>query len=67
MLSVSYAGKFSYSAGKTNGVLGGGAYRANGCFVMNICILNEGLRIYLRCKLISISSGSLQKFSKKVQ
>ena len=34
MLSVSYAGKKAYSAGKTNGVLRGGASVANRCYVL---------------------------------
>ena len=33
MLSVSYAGKNAYSAGKTSGVLRGGASEADGCYV----------------------------------
>ena len=34
MLSVSYAGKNAYSAGKTSGDLRGGASRANRCYVL---------------------------------
>ena len=37
MLSVSYAGKNAYSAGKTNGVLGVGASGANRCYVLANC------------------------------
>ena len=37
MLSVSYAGKNAYSAGKTSGVLRGGASRANRCYVLAHC------------------------------
>ena len=37
MLSVSYAGKNAYSAGKTSGVLMGGASGANRCFVLAPC------------------------------
>ena len=37
MLSVSYAGKNSYSAGKTGGVLRGGASGANRGYVLAHC------------------------------
>ena len=37
MLSVSYAGKKAYSAGKTSGVLRGGASGANRCYVLAHC------------------------------
>ena len=37
MLSVSYAGKNAYSAGKTSGVLKGGASGANSCYVLAHC------------------------------
>ena len=37
MLSVSYAGKNAYSAGKTSGVLRGGASGANRCYVLAHC------------------------------
>ena len=37
MLSVSYAGKNAYSAGKTSGVLRGGASGANICYVFAHC------------------------------
>ena len=37
MLSVSYAGKNSYSAGKTSGVLRVGASGANRCYVLAHC------------------------------
>ena len=37
MLSVSYAGKNAYSAGKTSGVLRGGVSRANRCYVLAHC------------------------------
>ena len=37
MLSVSYAGKNAYSAGKTSGVLRGGALGANRCYVLAHC------------------------------
>ena len=37
MLSVSYAGKNAYSAGKTSGVLRGGASGANRCYVLAPC------------------------------
>ena len=37
MLSVSYAGKNAYSAGKTSGVLKGGAYGGNRCYVLAHC------------------------------
>ena len=37
MLSVSYAGKNAYSAGKTNGVLRGSASGANRCYVLAHC------------------------------
>ena len=39
MLSVSYAGKNSYIAGKTSGVLRGGASGANRCYVLAHCAL----------------------------
>ena len=39
MLSVSYAGKNAYSAGKTSGVLRGGASGANRCYVLAHCAL----------------------------
>ena len=37
MLSVSYAGKNACSAGKTSGVLRGGASGANRCYVLAHC------------------------------
>ena len=37
MLSVSYAGKTAYSAGKTCGVLRGGASGANMCYGLAHC------------------------------
>ena len=37
MLSVSYASKKTYSAGKTSGVLRGGVSRANRCYVLAHC------------------------------
>ena len=37
MLSVSYAGKNTYSAGKTSGVLRGGPSGANRCYVLAHC------------------------------
>ena len=37
MLSVSYAGKNAYSAGKTSGALRGGASGANRCYVLAHC------------------------------
>ena len=37
MLSVSYAGKNAYSAGKTSGVLRSGASGANRCYVLAHC------------------------------
>ena len=37
MLSVSYAGKNANSAGKTSGLLRGGASRANRCYVLAHC------------------------------
>ena len=37
MLSVSYTGKNAYSAGKTSGILRGGASRANRGYVMLYC------------------------------
>ena len=37
MLSVSYAGKKAYSAGKTSGVLKGGASGANRLYVLAHC------------------------------
>ena len=37
MLSVSYVGKNAYSAGKTCGVLRGGASGANRCYVLAHC------------------------------
>ena len=37
MLSVSYAGKNAYSAGKTSGDLRGGASGANRCYVLAHC------------------------------
>ena len=39
MISVSYAGKNAYSAGKTNRVLGVGASGANRCYVLANCAL----------------------------
>ena len=42
MLSVSYAGKNEYSAGKTSGVLRGGASRAKRCYVLAHCGGEEG-------------------------
>ena len=42
MLSVSYAGKNAYSAGKTSGVLRGGASEANRCYVLAHCGGGEG-------------------------
>ena len=36
-LSVSYAGKNAYSAGKTSGVLRSGASGANRCYVLAHC------------------------------
>ena len=39
MLSVSYAGKNSYSAGKTSGVLRGGALAANRGYVPAHCVV----------------------------
>ena len=38
MVSVSYAGKNEYSAGKTNGVLRVGASGANRCYVLAHCV-----------------------------
>ena len=37
MLSVSYAGKNAYGAGKTSGDLRGGAFGANRCYVLAHC------------------------------
>ena len=37
MLSVSYAGKNAYSAGKTSGVLRGVASGSNRCYVLAHC------------------------------
>ena len=37
MLSVSYAGKNAYIAGKTSGVLRGGVSVANRCYVLTHC------------------------------
>ena len=37
MVSVSYAGKNAYSAGKTSGVLRGGSSGANRCYVLAHC------------------------------
>ena len=37
MFSVSYAGKNAYSAGKTSGVLRGGASRSSRCYVLAHC------------------------------
>ena len=37
MLLVSYAGKNAYGAGKTSGVLRGGASGANRCYVLAHC------------------------------
>ena len=42
MLSVSYAGKNAYSAGKTSGVLRGGASGANRCYVLAHCGVGRG-------------------------
>ena len=39
MLSVSYAGKNAYSAGKTSGVLRGGALAANRGYVPAHCVV----------------------------
>ena len=41
MLSVSYVGKNAHSASKTSGVLGGGAYRANRCYVLAHILSNK--------------------------
>ena len=41
MLSVSYAGKNAYSAGKTSEVLRGGASGANRCYVLAHCADQE--------------------------
>ena len=37
MLTVSYAGKNTYNAGKTSGVLSDGAFGANRCYVLAHC------------------------------
>ena len=50
MLSVSYAGKNTYSEDKTGGLLRGGASRANRCYVLvhcappQACISKDNLR-----------------------
>ena len=60
MLSVSYAGKNAYSAGKTSGLLRVDASGANRCYVLAHCapppplikivyILNDGLLDFWRC------------------
>ena len=46
MLSVSYAGKNAYSAGKTSGVLRGGASGANKCYVLAHCGGRGGAKPY---------------------
>ena len=60
MLSVSYAGKNAYSAGKTSGVLRGGAFGANRGYVMAQCApppipLRDGVTVKkFQCWLPSI-------------
>ena len=48
MLSGSYTGKNAYSAGKTSGVLRGGASGANRCYVLAHCGYhpNVGKRLF---------------------
>ena len=61
MLSVSYAGKNAYSAGKTSGVLRGVASGANRCYVLTrarpiigIIGIGIGISVFL-AKSVSVS------------
>ena len=58
MLSVSYAGKNAYSAGKTSGVLRGGASEPNRWYVVAQCFLD---RSEFRQKLIGYVISELRQ------
>ena len=67
MLSVSYAGKNAYSAGKTSGVLRGGASGANRCYVLAHCggggtggsdvTLRENWSVFIRCRTVPVGAA----------
>ena len=62
---MSYTGKNAYSAGKTSGVLRGGASGANRCYVMAHCAPQDGKRVATwqpSCQKVFEESGSDRKF-----
>ena len=66
MLSVSYAGKNACSAGKTSGVLRGGASGANRCYVLAHC--GGGANWDLEHKEVALKSQiwNISKWSKVI-
>ena len=63
MLSVSYAGKNAYSAGKTGGILRGGASGANRGYVLAHCAPLVFPFFLLGCLLVSKKDCSNQKLN----
>ena len=62
---MSYTGKNAYSAGKTSGVLRGGASGANRCYVLTHCAPQRGKSVATwqpSCQKVFEESGSDRKF-----
>ena len=67
MLSVSYAGKNAYSAGKTSGVLRGGASGANRYYVLahpggggtlgSDVTLRKNRSVFIQCRTMPVGAG----------